>query len=87
LADAQPGETVRQCADHYDLWRGTLFKIATVPNETTRRTWKGRSLAIDTALDNFDRAAPDHLPMSRAGYKWLLMQAFALLDRLPLSRA
>jgi hypothetical protein len=88
LADAQSGEAVRQRDDHHNLRRGSLFKVTAPPSETTGRTWKGRVLVIATALDNRDKAEADHLPLSRAGYEWLLRQAFSLLDaRCPIGEA
>jgi hypothetical protein len=78
IADAKPGERVKfGDAGHLFLTRSNL---CLVPSEN--RVHKGRKLAISTALAN----CGDDCKL-REALAWLLTEAFAVVDQLPLGRA
>jgi hypothetical protein len=93
LADAQPGEVVRQLRTqpteshlgHYDLRLSNCRIVRrddmVEEGKSMRQTYKGRELAIEIALKNFGAGVPN-LPLTIEGYEAILRQSFKLLDKL-----
>ncbi|KAB2942544.1 MAG: hypothetical protein K8F92_02515 [Hyphomicrobium sp.] len=84
IAAAQPGQLVETVGDHRDLRRSNLRLVGAPVGPTQNWSHKGRELAVQTAVTNFEKSTDD-FGLTPQEYEALLRFAFKLADDLPVA--